>query len=160
MAAGEPTPDLLGAAVGPIIEQLDPREQRALLAILERMAAESYRGWAADESDVDIRKGLLEAAENEDGIAETLETLDPEYPRIEADLHRRFPQLDGLFGSVLSGRPLEEQLRLQMAAETGAGELFKSLADAETDPAVRQKLMACSATEKANAGFLAGALGA
>lgn len=156
--AGE-TPDLLGAAVGPIFGQLDAREQRVLLAILERMAADSYRGWAADETDPAAKEGLLEAAANEDGIADTLEDLDPDHERIGADLHRRFPQLEGLFGTVLDGRPREEQLRLQMAAENGAGELFRSLAEAETDPRARSKLMACAATEKANAGFLAGQLG-
>lgn len=156
----EPTPDLLGQAVGPIFEQLTPREQRALLAILERMAADSYRDWIDQVDDQAAKDGLRDAADNEDGIAETLESMEPDYETLEADLHRRFPQLDGLFDSVLGGRPLQEQLRLQHAAESGAAELFKSLAEQESDPDKKQKLLECSATEKANASFLADDLGA
>ena len=153
------TPDLLGQAVGPIFGQLDMREQRVLLALLERMAASTYRDFAAQVDDPGSKAGLLEAADNEDGIASVLEELDPGYASVARDLHARFPQLDGLFGSVLDGRPLEEQLRLQRAAESGAAGLFRTLADAEPDPEARAKLMVCSATEQANADFLGRELG-
>lgn len=154
----EPTRDLLGEAVAPIAEQLSIREQRALLAILERRAADSYRGWASDETDPKVKAGLLEAADNEDGIAQILEDLDPGYPELEADLHERFPQLDRIFETVLGGRPREEQLRLQQAAETGASGLFRTFADAEDDPQAKAKLMQCADTEMHNANFIAGAL--
>ena len=124
------------------------------------MAADSYRSWIDEVDSPEAKAGLRKAADNEDGIAQTLEDLDPEHERIEADLHRRFPQLDGLFGSVLDGRPLQEQFRLQHAAESGASELFKSLAEQETDPEVKQKLLDCADTEKANAAFLADELDA
>lgn len=149
------TPDLIGEAVAPIFEELDHREQRALLAILERMAAESYRGWIDEVDGETAKAGLLKAAENEDGIAEILETIEADYETIEADLHRRFPQLDGLFASVLDGRPLKEQLQLQHAAESGAAELFKSLAAEAESPKVERLLLECSETEHDNAEFLA-----
>ena len=150
----EPTPDLLGQAVGPIFEQLDPREQRMLLAMLERQAAATYRHLAEEAPDPEAGRALAGAGDNEDAIAEILEALDPDHAQIEADLHARFPQLDGLFGSVLDGRPYAERLRLQQAAELGAADLFRALAEAESDPDARRKLLDCSGIEKGNAAVL------
>lgn len=153
------TPDLLGQAVGPIFEQLAAREQRILLAILERQAAVNYRAWGAEDTDSTVIGGFAKAAANEDMIAQILEDLDSDHGRLEADLHERFPHLENIFDSVLNGRPLDERLRLQMAAEAGASGLFKMLADAEPDLAARQKLMKCSHIEQSNADFLAQELG-
>lgn len=150
----EKTPDLLGEAVGPIIELLDAREQRVLLAVLERQAAETYRRLAGEAPDSEAERSLLRAAENEDGIANLLEELDADYKRVEDDLRSRFPRLDGLFDSVLNGRPYEEQLRLQQAAELGAAALFKSLAHHETVGHAKQKLLDCAGIEQANAALL------
>lgn len=150
----EKTPDLLGEAVGPIIKLLDAREQRVVLAVLERQAAETYRRLAGEAPESEAEESLLRAAENEDGIADLLKELDPDYNRIEDDLRRRFPRLDGLFDSVLNGRSYEEQLRLQQVAELGAAALFKLLADQETVEHARQKLLDCAGIEQANAALL------
>ena len=40
-------PDLLGILT-PLFDQCEPQEQRILLAVLERRAAEHYRAWGPD----------------------------------------------------------------------------------------------------------------
>lgn len=154
----EATPDLLGEAVGPILEQLDTHEQRVLLAMLERQAAATYRRLAGEAPDPGARQALTDAGENEDGIADILEGLDSDHARTARDLHARFPRLDGLFDTVLGGRTYEQQLRLQETAERGAAVLFAALAEAEPDPDARQKLLDCGGTEQANADALAAQL--
>lgn len=149
------SPDLLGQAVGPIVKQLETREQMVLLAVLERQAAETYRRLAREAPQPEAEQGLMGAADHEDSIADILEKLDPDYKRIEDDLLARFPQLRGLFGSVLNGRPYEEQMRLQQVAELGAAALFKSLAHSQPDEHARQRLLDCAGIEQANAAFLA-----
>jgi rubrerythrin len=150
----ESTPDLLGRAVAPMLAQLDARAQKALLALLERQAAATYRRLAGEAAGREAGASLLTAAANEDAIARTLEALDPDHARIEQDLHARFPELDGLFDTVLKGRDYADQLRLQQAAELGAAELFRALAEAEGDPDTRRKLLDCAGKEHENAAVL------
>jgi len=49
------------------------REQKALLARLERAGAGLYRAWAASETDPEVRDRLLAAADREEENARVLE---------------------------------------------------------------------------------------
>jgi hypothetical protein len=49
------------------------KEQKALIARLERAAAGLYRAWAAAEMDQGMKAELLEAAEREEHNARVLE---------------------------------------------------------------------------------------
>ena len=149
-------PDL-GAAMAPFFQQLSSREQRLLLARIERAAAGHYREWAEGASEAD-RSGFLEAARGEDGIADTLESLDPGARTIEAALQERFPEIEQVYASALAGRTREDQVRIQAAGEVGAAALLRTFADAESDPEARRRLQACAATEESNAAFLNGTL--
>jgi hypothetical protein len=65
MGAKTTLPDLL-AVVGPLFDKCAPDEQRILLAVLERLAAEHYRRWANGLSDPEQRRDFLTAAALED----------------------------------------------------------------------------------------------
>jgi hypothetical protein len=145
-------PDL-GAAMAPFFQKLSVKEQRLLLARIERAAAGHYREWAAGASEAD-RPGFLEAARGEDGIADTLESLDPDAREIEASLRERFPEIERLYASALAGQTREDQLRIQAAGEVGAAALLRGFADAEPNPDAKRRLLACASTEESNATFL------
>ena len=65
-----------------------------LIAIIERLAADRYRGWAAGTGDPIERAGLLACALREDEIAEFIESLEVDATARAADLNKRFPDLE------------------------------------------------------------------
>jgi len=60
-------------AIGKLFEGKSSKEQRALLATLERGGASIYRSWAAAETDPVRRDELLAAADREEANARILE---------------------------------------------------------------------------------------
>lgn len=85
-AVAEPrtmTPDLLGQAVGPVLDHPDVRAKRSLLALLERQAAETGRQCAEQlrrlraaepgEPDDDVRRKLLDCGDIEASSAAVLD---------------------------------------------------------------------------------------
>jgi hypothetical protein len=150
-------PDLL-TVLSPLFAQCAPDEQRILLAMLERLAAEHYRRWADEVSDPPQKQGLLAAAAREVHIAEVAESLEPHAEQIAKTLWDRFPNIRSLYADAMRPMTLIEQWTVQSAGEHGGSQLWRSFAEAEPNPAVRAKLLACSEEDEENSRFLADTL--
>lgn len=68
-----PTIDAAVQQMAQLFEGLPPKEQKALLAALERAGAAVYRALAANEKDEIFAVELLSAAEREEANAQVLE---------------------------------------------------------------------------------------
>ncbi len=147
-------PDLL-ALLTPLFDQCAPDEQRILLAVLERLAAEHYRRWAEGLSDPTQKRDFLAAAAREEHIAEILEGLEPRAEHLARAVWQRFPHLRTLYADALKPLSREEQWQVQSIGEHGGAELLRSFAAAEANPDGRAKLLACAAEDEENAQFLA-----
>jgi alkylhydroperoxidase family enzyme len=145
----------LAEVVGTFLAQCSTMEQKTLLAMAERMAAEQYREWAAHAVDED-RDGLIAAAEREEQVAAVLEKLTPDAAETARVLEERFPMLPASYRAVLGGRSLHDQFTIQSAAERAGGALLRAYAEREGDPAAGDALLTAAGLEEANASFLEG----
>jgi len=153
-------PDLIAILGTPIFDQCAPDEQRILLAVLERLAAEHYVRWADGLSDPSQKQGFLACAAREESIADVVEGLEPRARQIAQDLWARFPHMRTLYAETMQKLDRTEQWTVQSAGEHGGAELLRSFAEAEQNPDRRAKLLACSAKDEENSRFLAETLGA
>ena len=146
-------------ALTPVIEKTAPEELRILLAVLERIAAERYRRWAAESGDAVERGELLRCARREEEIASTLEGMDAEAERVSSGLQMRFPGLRELYGSVFVGQSRARQFEIQAAGELGGAALLRRFAAEEGDPARRKCLRDLAPLEEENTAALRSLLG-
>jgi hypothetical protein len=146
-------PDLL-AVLTPLFEQCAPDEQRILLAVLERLAAEHYRKWADSLSDPEQKHDFLTAAALEEHIATVAEGLEPRAEQMARTLWQRFPHMRSLYADAIAPLSHEEQWEVQSIGEHGGAGLWRSFAQAELNPEVRAKLFACAAADEENSQFL------
>jgi len=153
MGAKTTLPDLL-AVVGPLFDKCAPDEQRILLAVLERLAAEHYRRWANGLSDPEQRRDFLTAAALEEHIASVAEGLEPKAPAIAERLWKRFPNLRSLYADAIADLSDTQQWEVQSAGEHGGAGLWHTFAKAEANPEVRAKLRACAVADEENSQFL------
>ncbi len=144
----------IGEAFLPLLDRCPPAEHRVLLAALERLAADHYRGWSGMTEDAETRRGLLECAEREERIAATLESLEPDAERIIKLIHERFPDLSTRYASVMEGRSLTEQWTTQAIGELGGADLLRTFAEQEPDSATRETLVSLTTLEEANSAFM------
>ena len=147
-------PDLL-ALFTPLFDQCTPDEQRILLAVLERLAAEHYRRWAEGLSDPAQKRDFLAAAAREEHIAAVLEGLGPRAEHLARTVWQRFPHLRTLYADAIQPLSREEQWKVQSIGEHGGAELLRSFAAAEVNPDGRAKLLVCAAEDEENAQLLA-----
>ena len=150
-------PDLLGILT-PLFDQCEPQEQRILLAVLERLAAEHYRAWAQTLADPQQKQGFIDCAHREEQIAEAMEALDPQAKEIGGSLWKRFPNMRELYADTM--RPLShpQQWQVQSVGELGGARLLRDFAEAETNPDARAALLACAVKDEANGRYLEGIL--
>lgn len=153
MSTKTPLPDLL-AVLTPLFEQCAPDEQRILLAVLERLAAEHYRRWADSLSDPAQKRDFLTAAALEEHIAAVAEGLEPKAEQIARKLWQRFPHMRSLYADAIAPLSHEEQWQVQAIGEHGGAGVWRSFAQAESNPAVRAKLFACAVADEENSQFL------
>lgn len=146
-------PDV-GAILAPLLASVAADERPLLLAFAERMAAERYRRWADETSDVTTRAGLLACAAREDEIATLVEAVHPDAAGVQARLNEGHPELARLNASVFAGRPLDEQLAIQAAGERLGAATWRTFAAACRDEVGRDAYLACAPLEEANAVFL------
>ena len=146
-------PDLL-AVVGPLFDKCAPDEQRILLAVLERLAAEHYRRWANGLSDPEQKRDFLTAAALEEHIASVAEGLEPKALEIAERLWKRFPNLRSLYADAIADLSDTQQWEVQSAGEHGGAGLWHTFAKAEANPEVRAKLLACAVADEENSQFL------
>jgi hypothetical protein len=157
MSTNTALPDLL-ALFTPLFEQCAPDEQRILLAVLERLAAEHYRRWAEGLSDPAQQRDFLAAAAREEHIAAVLEGLESRAEQLTRAVWQRFPHLRTLYADAIQPLSREDQWKVQSIGEHGGAELLRSFAAAEANPDARAKLLACAAEDEENSQFLAGVL--
>jgi len=146
-------PDLL-AVFTPLFGQCAPDEQRILLAVLERLAAEHYRRWADTLSDPEQKRDFLTAAALEEHIATVAEGLEPRAEQMARTLWQRFPHLRSVYTDAMAPLSNEEQWEAQSIGEHGGAGLWRSFAQAEPNPEGRAKLFACAAADEENSQFL------
>lgn len=108
-----------------LFAQCPQEEHRALLAVLERVAAEQYRRWA-DEVGEEHRAGILACAEREKQVADGLVGGDADATATAESVAARFPDLGDRYAALLDGRSLIEQFAIQATGERAGGELLRS----------------------------------
>ncbi len=150
-------PDLI-EVLTPLIDQCAPREQRILLAVLERLAGEHYRAWAQTLADEEQKHGFLECANREEQIAEAVEALDPQAKEIGDSLWKRFPNMRELYADTMRPLSHREQWQVQSLGELGGARFLRDFAEAEANADAREALLACAAKDEANGRYLEGIL--
>jgi hypothetical protein len=153
MSAATALPDI-GAALRPLLARIAPEDGPLLIAMAERMAAERYRGWAAQVDDSARRAGLLACAGREDDIAGRVEALYPDSAARQARIRQALPDLDALTDGIFGGRPLAEQFAIQAAGERLGAATWRALAQAAGAEAVQAAFLACAPLEEASAAYL------
>ncbi|MEM8659283.1 MAG: hypothetical protein AAGF35_00235 [Pseudomonadota bacterium] len=137
----------------PVLESAPAEDLPLLLAWLERLAADKYRGWAKQTQDEIEIKGLLECAYREDAIAEFIELVEPESESRTQALKAQFPDMEAMYDSVLAGQDRREQLRRQAEGELGGATFLRQFAQAHSG-AVAAQFEALAFYEEANSSFL------
>ena len=97
---------------------------------------------------------MLECAEREERIADTLESLEPQADRVVRQVNERFPDLKGLYDSVMEGKTFAEQWRIQAIGELGGADVLRGFVDQETDAGKRVVLEGLIPLEEDNSVFM------
>jgi len=118
------------------------------------MAADRYRGWAADPGDRNRRSGLLACADREEEIARRVEALYPEAAAVQRDILARNPDLEAINRQLFAGRPLDQQFAMQARGERLGARTWRSLARQAAAEAERQTFLGCAALEEESAAYL------
>jgi hypothetical protein len=129
------------------------------IAIAERLAAERYRGWAADPACAADAAALRACAAREEDIASRVEALYPDAAARARELLAAHPELTEINRTLFAGRPLAQQLAIQAGGERLGAATWRSFAKRETDPHRRDVLLSCAPLEEASAEVLEGILG-
>lgn len=135
-----------GALLTPVLSRVPDAARPRFLALLERTAADRYRGWAAelpDEAEV-----LSGCAQREDEIADRIEALFTIDDDLLAELRALLPEARALYYAAFDGFSVEDQLRMQADAELQGANAWRSIARRVTDASVIDELDRCSAIEE------------
>lgn len=139
---------LLGPFIGEVPEDGRPR----FLALLERGAAERYRGWARELPE--HAETLRACADREDEIADRVEALFPVAAELEKEIARPLPRARDTYMDVFAGVPVLDQLAVQACAERQGAAAWRGMAASQDDAAVREELEGCALLEEASADAL------
>jgi hypothetical protein len=145
-------PDV-AAVLAPILERVRREQQPLLIAVAERMAAERYRGWAAEAAHEAHRSQLLACARREEEIADRIEALYPDAAAVQREILTANPGLEGINRGLFSDRPLSEQLTLQARGERLGAATWRAFAG-EARGASRETFLACALLEEESAAVL------
>jgi hypothetical protein len=137
-----------------VLERVAAQDRPLLIAFAERLAAERYRGWAADPTRQGHRTGLLACADREEEIARRVESLHPGAADVQRDLVARHPDLLEINRELFAGRPLEEQFAIQAGGERLGAATWRSLAKRAEAPAEREIFLGCALLEEESAAYL------
>ena len=156
MSTGTELPDI-AAVLGKVLRRVPREQQPLLIALAERLAAERYRGWAAETGEPARRAGLLACAGREEEIARRVEALYPAAASIQRDVLAGNPDLIELNRTLFAGRPLAQQLLLQARGERLGAATWRSFAHDERNPEARSAFLDCALLEEESAALLEGA---
>jgi len=146
--------------LGRVLQRVPPQDRPLLIALAERMAAERYRGWAADPANRSRRSGLLACADREEEIARRVESLHPAAASVQRDMLAKHPDLEEINRELFAGRPLEEQFAIQARGERLGAATWRSLARRAEVEAERQTFLGCALLEEESAAYLESLQGA
>lgn len=151
----EPTqlPDVATILAG-VLQRVPPDQAPLVIAIAERMAAERYRGWAAEYPDRSRAAGFLDCAQREEEIARCVESLFAGAEATQAQLRAANPDLDAINAGLFAGRPLAQQLEIQAGGERLGAATWRALATKSESAGARQIYLDCALLEEASAEFL------
>ncbi len=135
-----------GALLTPVLSRVPDAVRPRFLALLERTAADRYRGWAAELPDY---AGVLSGcAQREDEIADRIEALFEIDEASLAELRALLPEARALYYAAFDGFSVDEQLRMQADAELQGANAWRSIARRLSDASVIAALDRCSAIEE------------
>jgi len=140
--------------LGRVLQRVPPRDRPLLIALAERMAADRYRGWAADPVNRRGRSGLLACADREEEIARRVEALYPDPAAVQRDLLARHPDLAAINRELFAGRPLDQQFAIQARGERLGAATWRSLARQAEEETERQTFLGCAPLEEESAAYL------
>lgn len=135
--------------LGPFISEVPDEGRPRFLALLERGAAQRYRGWAKELPE--HAETLLECADREDEIADRVEKLYPIAAALEKEIAQPLPRARDAYYDVFAGIPVLDQLAIQADAERQGAAAWRGLASQHPDPATREELERCAQLEEASA---------
>jgi hypothetical protein len=140
--------------LAPLLARVPADRQPLLLAIAERLAAERYRGWAADPGYTADREALLRCAAREEEIAERIESLHKDATAVQREILTANPDLSEINRSVFAGLCVADQMRLQASGERTGAATWRAFAKRAQDAAVRSVFLECAGLEEASAAVL------
>jgi hypothetical protein len=141
-----------GELLAPYIGQVPEEQVPNFLALLERGAAERYRGWAREIPD--HAEGLLMCAQREDEIADTVDGLFPIDDATREEISEPLPAARDTYYAVFVNLDLHDQLAVQANAERQGAAAWRGMLEGEPDPEVRSRLEHCALLEEASAAYL------
>ena len=150
-------PESITEAFLPLVPEIPEEDIPMMIAMLERIAAGKYRGWAASSTDTVERDGLIACEAREVEIADFIESLYPDASDTIASLNAKFPDLQSRYDEVMAGRSRTEQVRIQSEGELGGADFMQQFASANTG-AVAARFQSLAVCEEANSRFLAALL--
>ncbi len=143
----------IATILAPVLGRVAVERRPLLIAIAERMAAERYRGWAAQTADPARAAALRACADREDEIATRVEALFADAAAIARELVASHPELDEVNRTLFAGRPLDEQFAIQAEGERLGAATWRSFAKAAEGRA-RETFLACAELEERSAEVL------
>ena len=149
----------LAEVLAPILAGVPRQRQPLLIAIAERMAAERYRGWAADAANVNRQADLLACAAREDEIARRVEALFPDAAAFQRELIAANPDFEAINRSVFAGGSLDRQFTIQARGERLGAATWRAFAAHAENLAARETFLACAILEEQSAVVLESFLG-
>lgn len=141
-----------GELLGPYIARVAPETMPRFLALLERGAADRYRGWASDLPE--HRAGLMKCADREDEIADLIEGAFSLDDSLRDQLEAPLPEALQTYYEVFAPLSVWDQLRIQADAERQGAAAWRGIASRHPDPAVIAVLETCSRLEESSADYL------
>ena len=151
-------PQSIAEAFEPLLPELAQEEMPMIIALLERLAADKYRGWCDETDDSVERAGLLACAAREDEIAEFIESLEADASARADELNARFPDLRERYDSIMAGRSRTEQLRIQAEGELSGADYMRQFSEA-SEGAVSARFASLASCEESNSRFLSVLIG-
>ncbi|MCZ6641843.1 MAG: hypothetical protein O7F71_09735 [Gammaproteobacteria bacterium] len=151
-------PQSIAEAFEPLLPDVAPEEIPMIVALVERLAADRYRGWRDETDDPVERAGLLACAAREDEIAAFIESREADAAAKIDELNARFPDLRERYDSIMAGRTRTEQLRIQAEGELGGADYMRQFSEA-TEGAVSAHFASLASLEEANSRFLSVLIG-
>ena len=123
------------------------------------MAAERYRGWAADPACAPHRSRLLSCAAREEEIATRVEALRADAKAVQQEILAANPDLLAINRDLFAKLSLADQMRTQAGGERAGAAVWRAFAERTKDPSARTAFLACAGLEEESALVLDDILG-